>query len=47
MLDCKQIPMESLMPLVEHLFKGTKKAMQDPEFKKAFEEWAKERREKQ
>lgn len=46
MIDCKQIPMESLMPLVSVLYSEAKKAMQDPELKKAFEEWAKERREK-
>lgn len=47
MLDVSAIPEESIMQMVRTLYRGAKKAFDsDPEYRKAYEKWAAERKEK-
>lgn len=46
MIDPKRIPESSLMDIDEKLYYATIKFFEDPENKKAFEKWVKERGEK-
>lgn len=46
MIDLDKVAEESYMDMCDTLYHSMKKFYQDPENQKAYEQWAKERREK-
>lgn len=46
MIDYSAIPEDSRMQLVSTLYEYARRAFQNPDYQKAYEEWVKERREK-
>lgn len=46
MIDYQKIPEQTRMDLVSTFYESAKKAFRDPEYQKAYEKWAEERKQK-